>query len=209
MDSIVVSKGDSGGDVRLPVPPRFPIHHSKAFRELHDFLRQEIGIFLDFLFRPDSVRVAFHDHDFIELKGSVDVVHDVPQLPAMVAFSVLPVRWGILVFQPNGFTQRLLVNRMSVFGARLDCVEGFAVEDIFKTSVCPLARVMRRELKKRGVTKLKVVYSKEEPLAPVFKNEEAIDKRRRSTPGSISYVPGAAGLILAGEVIKDIAFNSH
>ncbi len=87
--------------------------------------------------------------------------------------------------------------------------EGFAVEDIFKTSVCPLARVMRRELKKRGVTKLKVVYSKEEPLAPVFKNEEAIDKRRRSTPGSISYVPGAAGLILAGEVIKDIAFNSH
>ena len=87
--------------------------------------------------------------------------------------------------------------------------EGFAVEDIFKTSVCPLARVMRRELKKRGVTKLKVVYSKEEPLAPVFKNEEAIDKRRRSTPGSISYVPGAAGLILAGEVIKDIAFNRH
>ncbi len=82
----------------------------------------------------------------------------------------------------------------------------FEVTDIYKTSVCPLARVMRKELKKRGIDRLKVVYSKEVPTAPHF-NEGEADTRRRSTPGSISFVPGAAGLILAGEVIKDIAFN--
>lgn len=93
-------------------------------------------------------------------------------------------------------------------GNKLNAV-GFEVSDIYKTSVCPLARVMRRELKKRGIAKLKVVYSKEEPLTPRFDNAAYIDPRRRSTPGSIAFVPGTAGLILAGEVIKDIAFNCH
>ena len=93
-------------------------------------------------------------------------------------------------------------------GNKLNAV-GFEVADIYKTSVCPLARVMRRELKKRGIAKLKVVYSKEEPLTPHFDNAADIDPRRRSTPGSIAFVPGTAGLILAGEVIKDIAFNCH
>ncbi len=93
-------------------------------------------------------------------------------------------------------------------GNKLNAV-GFEVADIYKTSVCPLARVMRRELKKRGIAKLKVVYSKEEPLTPRFDNAADIDQRRRSTPGSIAFVPGTAGLILAGEVIKDIAFNCH
>lgn len=93
-------------------------------------------------------------------------------------------------------------------GNKLNAV-GFEVADIYKTSVCPLARVMRRELKKRGIAKLKVVYSKEEPLTPRFDNAADADPRRRSTPGSIAFVPGTAGLILAGEVIKDIAFNCH
>ena len=93
-------------------------------------------------------------------------------------------------------------------GNKLNAV-GFEVADIYKTSVCPLARVMRRELKKRGIAKLKVVYSKEEPLTPHFDNAADIDPRRRSAPGSIAFVPGTAGLILAGEVIKDIAFNCH
>ena len=93
-------------------------------------------------------------------------------------------------------------------GNKLNAV-GFEVADIYKTSVCPLARVMRRELKKRGIAKLKVVYSKEEPLTPHFDNAADIDPRRRSTPGSIAFVPGTAGLILAGEVIKDIAFKCH
>ena len=79
----------------------------------------------------------------------------------------------------------------------------FEVADIYKTSVCPLARVMRYELKKRGVKKLKVVYSKEIPVTP-FKNEETEDSSRRSTPGSVAFVPSVAGLVIASEVIKDL-----
>ncbi len=77
------------------------------------------------------------------------------------------------------------------------------VSDIYKTSVCPLARVMRRELKKRGVDALKVVYSKEEPIAPSSANE-ALPPGRRQIPGSTSFVPAVAGLIMASEVIKDL-----
>ena len=91
-------------------------------------------------------------------------------------------------------------------GNKLDA-SAFEVSDIYKTSVCPLARVMRRELKMRGIKDLKVVYSKEEPLVPnaeLAQNEPPAPGRRQ-TPGSISFVPSAAGLILAGEVIKDIA----
>lgn len=81
----------------------------------------------------------------------------------------------------------------------------FEVSDIYKTSVCPLAKVMRRELKKRGVKKLKVVYSKEEPITPRGSEQpsEAGD-RRKAVPGSIAFVPSVVGLIIAGEVIKDI-----
>jgi len=92
---------------------------------------------------------------------------------------------------------------MSSMGAgnKLDPTK-FQVADIYKTSVCPLAKVMRRELKKRGVKKLKVVYSTEEALKPVEKT--VLGEARRSTPGSIAFVPSVAGLIIAGEVIKDL-----
>lgn len=78
----------------------------------------------------------------------------------------------------------------------------FEVSDIYSTSVCPLAKVMRRELKKRGVKKLKVVYSKEEALTPktIIKNEE----NGKITPGSVSFIPSVVGLIIASEVIKDL-----
>ena len=78
----------------------------------------------------------------------------------------------------------------------------FEVADIYKTSVCPLARVMRNELKKRGIKKLKVVYSKEPPIEPQIKEYNEITKK--ITPASIAFVPSAVGLIIAGEVIKDI-----
>lgn len=81
----------------------------------------------------------------------------------------------------------------------------FEVDDISKTSVCPLAKVMRYELKKRGIKKVKVVYSKEQPLKPIFDISEEEPTSKRSVPGSISFVPSVAGLILASEVIKDIA----
>lgn len=91
----------------------------------------------------------------------------------------------------------------------------FCVADIYETKVCPLARVMRRELKKRDVEHLKVVYSEEEPIAPAgecaadahgeqgaeIANEGA---RRKSIPGSVAFVPSVAGLIIAGEVVKDL-----
>ena len=82
-------------------------------------------------------------------------------------------------------------------GNKLDG-SGFRVADIYSTSVCPLAKVMRRELKKRGVDALKVVYSAEEP----FRGTDG--EGRRDTPGSVAFVPSVAGLILAGEVIKDL-----
>ena len=101
-------------------------------------------------------------------------------------------------------------------GNKLDPTQ-FEVADIYKTSVCPLARVMRRELKKRGVKKLKVVYSKEQPLEPI--DDMAISCRehcicppgavrkcteRRAIPGSNAFVPSVVGLIIAGEVVKDL-----
>ena len=81
-------------------------------------------------------------------------------------------------------------------GNKLDPTK-FEVSDIYKTSVCPLAKVMRKELRKRNIDSLKVVYSKEEPI----KNDYMENQR---VPGSISFVPSVAGLIIAGEVIKDI-----
>lgn len=89
-------------------------------------------------------------------------------------------------------------------GNKLDPT-AFEVADINQTSVCPLARVMRRELKKRGIKKLKVVYSKEPPLTPESQPQEEPDgSSRRQTPGSVAFVPSVAGLIIAGEVIKDL-----
>ena len=78
----------------------------------------------------------------------------------------------------------------------------FRVADIYKTKMCPLAKVMRRELKQRGVKQLKVVYSEEQPISPEMETEE--ETKRRSTPGSLAFVPSVAGLIMAGEVVKDL-----
>ncbi len=92
-------------------------------------------------------------------------------------------------------------------GNKLDASK-FLVADIYKTKVCPLAKVMRRELKKRGVKKLKVVYSEEEAVTPIVNDamrEELSMTEKRSIPGSVAFVPSVAGLILAGEVVKDIA----
>ena len=80
----------------------------------------------------------------------------------------------------------------------------FEVTDIYKTSVCPLAQVMRRELKKRGVEGLKVVYSKEKPMKPRVDEAELKESGKRQIPGSVSFVPPVVGFILAGEVIKDL-----
>ena len=101
----------------------------------------------------------------------------------------------------------LVVRAISSMGAgnKLDPTR-FEVTDIYQTSVCPLARVMRRELKARGIQDLKVVYSREEAQKPEksLMTEEDSASRRRSIPGSVSFVPSVAGLIAAGEVIRDL-----
>ncbi|MBR5783348.1 MAG: tRNA threonylcarbamoyladenosine dehydratase [Clostridia bacterium] len=87
-------------------------------------------------------------------------------------------------------------------GNKLDA-SAFEVADLAKTSVCPLAKVMRTELRKRGITHLKVVYSQEPPIKLQPEAGE-----RRATPGSMSYVPGVMGMIMAGEVIKDLIIKN-
>ena len=117
--------------------------------------------------------------------------------------------------------QRANVPIISSMGAgnKLDPT-AFEVADIYETSVCPLARVMRRELRKRGVERLKVVYSREPPMMPL--DDLSVSCRahcicppgtarkctqRRQVPGSNAFVPAVVGLIVAGEVVKDLAMG--
>ena len=112
----------------------------------------------------------------------------------------------------------IAVSRMGA-GNKLDASK-FQVADIYKTKVCPLAKVMRRELKKRGVKKLKVVYSEEQPTRPIEDMSISCRTRcicppgakhkcteRRDIPGSVAFVPSVVGLIIAGEVVKDLSVN--
>ncbi len=111
-----------------------------------------------------------------------------------------------------------LVERARAVGTPIICCMGtgnkldasaFRVADISKTTMCPLARVMRKELMKRGIRHLKVVYSQEEALAPTGWEEEAAALGKRQIPGSVAFVPGAAGLLLAGEVVRDLTGHSR
>ena len=115
------------------------------------------------------------------LEGFVGVVDAIDTVSAKIELIVRAEREGIPVISSMGT------------GNKLDPT-AFEVERIEKTSVCPLAKVMRRELKKRGISGVKVVYSKEEPVRQI----------ERGVPASVSFVPPVAGMILAGEVIKDL-----
>ena len=106
-----------------------------------------------------------------------------------------------------------LVERAHAAGTPIICSMGtgnkldagaFQVADISKTSVCPLARIMRKELKKRGISHVKVVYSQEEALTPTVDAEELARTGKRQIPGSVAFVPGSAGLLIAGEVVRDL-----
>lgn len=107
-----------------------------------------------------------------------------------------------------------LIEKAKEYGVPIICSMGagnkldptkFEVADISKTSVCPLARVIRTELKKRKIKDVKVVYSKEQPIKP---NSNLNPQTNKQTPGSIAFVPSVAGLIIAGEVIKDIILSN-
>ena len=111
-----------------------------------------------------------------------------------------------------------LVERAKAAGTPIICCMGtgnkldasaFQVADISKTSMCPLARVMRKELSKRGIRHLKVVYSQEEAMTPTGWEAEAAALGKRQIPGSVAFVPGAAGLLLAGEVVRDLTGHTR
>lgn len=92
-------------------------------------------------------------------------------------------------------------------GNKLDPTQ-LEVSDIYETSICPLAKVMRKELRSRGIEKLKVVYSKEKPIKPIRDFDDSCDRKERATPGSVVFVPSIAGLIISGEVVKDLTNNN-
>lgn len=128
-----------------------------------------------------------HEFNFSEYSYVVDAVDTVT---AKIEIIMRAKKAGVPVISSMGA------------GNKLEAA-GFKVADIYKTSMCPLAKVMRKELKTRGVDKLKVVYSEEKPIKPSGDTDE-ICATKREIPGSVAYVPSVAGLILAGEVIKDI-----
>lgn len=147
-------------------------------------------------FMPDSKEILDNTIDYI-----VDAVDTVT---AKIELVVRAKKLNIPIISTMGT------------GNKLDPTK-FEVTDIYKTSVCPLAKVMRKELRSRDIKKLKVVYSKEEPIKPKETLESSCKTGcicppgtvrkcayKNQVPGSISFVPSVAGLIIAGEVIKDI-----
>lgn len=155
-----------------------------------------VRTFKTFYMPETADQFDFHDYDYV-----VDAIDTVTGKLALV---VNADKAGTPIISSMGA------------GNKLDPT-AFEVTDIYKTSVCPLAKVMRYELRRRGIKKLKVVYSKEKPITPI--DDMAISCRtncicppgtarkctqRRQVPGSNAFVPPAAGLIIAGEVIKDL-----
>lgn len=139
-----------------------------------------------------EARVEIYQEFFLpETKGILDesidyIVDAVDTVTAKIELIVRANKLNIPIISSMGTGNKLDPTR-------------FEVTDIYKTSVCPLAKVMRKELKTRGIKKLKVIYSKEEPI-----KVSQICNNTKQVPGSISFVPSVAGLIIAGEVIKDI-----
>ena len=126
-----------------------------------------------------------NDYDFSEYDYVIDAVDTVT---AKLEIVTQAKKAGVPVISAMGAGNKLDPTR-------------FEVADIKNTSVCPLAKVMRKELKKRGIDGLKVVYSKEQPLVPKY---EVKPDTRKVPPGSVAFIPSVVGLIIASEVIKDI-----
>lgn len=136
--------------------------------------------------------------------------------PSMIMYDAIDTVTGKLMLVEQAKASGTPIISSMGAGNKMDPT-GFIVTDIYKTSVCPLAKVMRRELKKRGIKKLKVVYSQEKPMTPI--DDMAISckshcicppgterkcTQRRQVPGSNAFVPSVVGLIIAGEVVKDL-----
>lgn len=137
-------------------------------------------------FGPDTA----HEFDFSQYSYVVDAIDTVTGKLALVAAAQAA---GVPIISCMGT------------GNKLDPTK-FQITDIAKTSVCPLARIMRKECAKRGIRHLKVLFSTEDPISPApdATIAEELPEGRRSLPGSVSFVPSVAGLMIAGEVIKDL-----
>ena len=141
---------------------------------------------------PDNLE-SFFDNVFSQT-GSIDYIVDaIDTVSAKLALAEYAWKQNIPLIASMGTGNKLHP-------------ELFELADIYKTSVCPLCKVMRKELKKRGIPRLDVLYSKEEPLKPAADPDESPDpsSSRRAIPGSISFVPSAAGLIIAGKVVRSL-----
>lgn len=137
-------------------------------------------VYSENVFYTEAKEVDFSDCNYV-----VDAIDTVTSKLVLICEAK---RLGIPVISSMGTGNKLDASR-------------FQIADIYKTSVCPLARVMRRELKARGISDLKVLFSDEPPRTPEFQPE---GEARRSVPASISFVPSVAGLLIAGEVIRSL-----
>lgn len=135
-------------------------------------------------FGPDTIK----DFDFSHYDYVVDAIDTVTGKLALVTAAQAA---GTPIISSMGTGNKLDPSR-------------FQIADITKTSVCPLARIMRKECAKRGIRHLKVLFSTEDPIAPQGSTTEELPEGRRSLPGSVAWVPSVAGLMIAGEVIKDL-----
>lgn len=158
--------------------------------------RAEVEIYQQFYMPEQAEELVRADYDYI-----IDAIDTVT---AKIDLVVQANKKGIPIISCMGAGNKLDPSR-------------FEISDIYETTVCPLAKVMRKELRKREIASLKVVYSKEEPLVPIISDDSSCAKNcicpkgttrtctiRRQIPGSISFVPSVAGLLLASEVIKDL-----
>ena len=157
----------------------------------------EVYIHQCFFLPENADQFSFNDYDYVV--DAVDTVTAKIELVMRAQENKIPI-----------------ISSMGA-GNKLDASR-FRVADIYDTKVCPLAKVMRRELKKRNIEHLKVVYSEEMPVSPKTndmkentsaRDEDARSASRRSIPGSVAFVPSVAGLIIAGEVVKDLVGNSE
>ncbi len=142
----------------------------------------DIRVFNCFFLPETSDSFSFGEYDYV-----VDAVDTVT---AKIELILCAQRAGVPVISSMGTGNKLDPSRLRA-------------ADIYETRVCPLARIMRRELKKRGVEKLKVVYSDEEPMTP-SQRISSPDAVRKDVPGSMAFVPAAAGLLMASEIVKDL-----
>ena len=146
----------------------------------------DIRVYNAFFLPDNSEDFPFDEYDYV-----VDAVDTVTAKIELIQASR---RAGVSVISSMGTGNKLLPGNLRV-------------ADIYETSVCPLARVMRRELKKRGIDSLKVVYSDEEPTAPsqrISSRDTDESATRKDIPGSTAFVPGTAGLMIASEIVRDL-----